>query len=118
MSSDKAKASKSNVDAEMTTGQPVPSSDFTAELKNMFNDFYERSQVDKEENRLQFSELRTAIAVLSNPSPIDSPNILDNTKMSIPDRSKTNRRSTIFFGGSTPLYNKPPSDILPQIQIL
>ena len=123
MSSDDAKASKGKVDTTKATVQPVLTQDFSAQLNSMFNDFYERTKVDKEENRLQFAELRTAISalsnpVMSNPSPIDSPNLSDHSKASIPDRSKTTRRSTIFFGGSTPMYNKPISDIMPQIQIL
>ena len=120
---DKAKASKGKVDTPTATIQPVLTPDFSAQLNSMFNDFYEKTKADKEENRLQFAELRTAISALSNPvmsqpSPIDSPNLSDHLKTSIPDRSKTNRRSTIFFGGSTPMYNKPTSDIMPQIQIL
>ena len=123
MSMDKAKASKGKVDTPTATIQPVLTPDFSAQLNSMFNDFYEKTKADKEENRLQFAELRTAISALSNPvmsqpSPIDSPNLSDHLKTSIPDRSKTNRRSTIFFGGSTPMYNKPTSDIMPQIQIL
>ena len=80
MSTDKAKASKGKVDAPTATVQPVLTPNFSAQLNSMFNDFYEKTKADKEENRLQFAELRTAISALSNPvmsqpSPIDSPNL-------------------------------------------
>lgn len=50
MSSDDAKASKGKVDTTKATVQPVLTQDFSAQLNSMFNDFYERTKVDKEEN--------------------------------------------------------------------
>ena len=104
MSTDEPKASKGKVDTAKATVQPLLTRDFSAQLNSMFNDFYERTRVDKEENRLQFAELRKAIPALSkpnisNPSQIVGPNLSDHTK-TILDRSETNRRSTICFGGS------------------
>lgn len=128
MSSDKAKAVKKQ-DADKAIASSESSNNITAELKSMFNDFYVQIQNDQEANRLQFNELRTAIDALSKPSPQNSPNVMDETQMPIPDvmdetqtpipnRFEPNRRSTIFFGGSTPPYNKLASNAQPQIQIL
>ena len=121
MSSDKAKAFKKQ-DADKAIAESESSNKFTAELKGMFSDFYVQIKQDQEANRLQFTELRTAIDALNKQSPQSSPNVMDQTQTPIPDRSEPNRRSTIFFGGSTPPYNSlasnAPPQIQPQIQIL
>ena len=84
----------------------------------MFDDFYVQIQHDQEANRLQFTKLRTAIDALNKLSPQNSPNVKDETQMPIPNRFEPNRRSTIFFCGSTPPYNKLASNAQPQVQIL
>ena len=105
-------------DEYQAIAQPELSNNFTAELKSMFNDFYVQIQQDQEANRLQFTELRTAIDALNKQSPKNSPNLMDETQTPIPNRFEPNRRSTIFFCGSTPPYNKLASNAHPQIQIL
>ena len=110
-------------DEDQAIAQSELSNNLTAELKSMFNDFYVQIQQDQEANRLQFTELRTAIDALNKQSPQNSPNVMDETQTPIPNRFEPNRRSTIFFGGSThggstPPYNKLASNAHPQIQIL
>lgn len=110
-------------DENQAIAQPESSNNFTADLKSMFNDFYVQIQQDQEANRLQFTELRSAIDAMKKPSSQNSPNVMDETQTPIPNRFESNRRSTIFFGGSirggsTPPYNKLASNAHPQIQIL
>jgi hypothetical protein len=131
MSSDKAKAVKKQdadkaiapseskkQDSDQAIAPSGSDNNFTAELKSMFNDFYVQIKTDQEANRLQFTELRMAIDALNKQSPQNSPNVMDETQTPIPDRFESNRRSTIFFGGSTSTYNKLASNAQPQIQIL
>jgi hypothetical protein len=135
MSSDKAKAFKKQdadkaiaqseskkKDTDTAIAESESSNNFTAELKSMLNGFYVQIRQDQEANRLQFTELRTAIDALNKQSPQNSPNVMDQTQTPFPDRSEPNRRSTIFFGGSTPAYNSlspnAPPQTQPQIQIL
>jgi hypothetical protein len=98
MSSDKAKAFKKQ-DADTAIAESESSNNFAAELKSMYNDFYVQIKHDQEANRLQFTELRTAIDALNKQSPQNNPNVMDQTQTPIPDRSEPNRRSTISFGG-------------------
>ena len=56
MSTDDAKPSKGKVDTTKAIVQPVLTPDLSAQLNSMFNDFYERSKADKEENKLQFAD--------------------------------------------------------------
>jgi hypothetical protein len=129
MSSDKAKAFKKQdadkaiaqseskkQDTDTAVADSDSSNNFKAELKSIFNEFYVQIKHDQEANRLQFNEMRTAIGALNKQSPQNSPNVMDQTQTPIPDRSEPNRRSTIFFGGSTPSYNNLASNAQPQTQ--
>jgi hypothetical protein len=129
MSSDKAKAFKKQdgdksiaqseskkQDTDTAIAESESSNIFTAELKSNFNDFYVQIKHGQEANRLQFTELRTVTVAINKQSPQNSLNVMDQTQTPIPDRSESNRRSTIFFGGSTPPYNKLASNPQPQVQ--
>jgi hypothetical protein len=118
MSTDKAKAPRPKPDADKAVSQSDLGQNIALDIKSMFSEFYAKNLADQEANKLQFSEMRSAIAALSNPPTTASPNVLDDLQTPIPDRSKANRRSTIFFGGTTPPYNRQPSDPPSQIQIL
>lgn len=96
------------LDENQAIAQPESSNNFTADLKSMFNDFYVQIQQDQEANRLQFTELRSAIDAMNKPSSQNSPNVMDETQTPIPNRFESNRRSTIFFGGSTRGGSTPP----------
>ena len=56
-------------DEDQTIVQSELSNNLTAELKSVFNDFYVPFQQDQEANRLQFTELRTAIDALNKQQP-------------------------------------------------
>jgi hypothetical protein len=115
---DKAIAQSESIkqDTDTAVAESESSNNFKAELKSMFNELYVQIKHDQEANKLQFAEMRTAIGALNKQSPQNSPNVMDQTQTPIPDRSEPNRRSTIFFGGSTPSYNTLASNAKPQTQ--
>ena len=87
-----------------------PAVDSQLDMMLMFKQFMKSSQEDRIRNSNEFTELRSAIALISRGSPqisLDSP---------IPDRANANRRSSIFFG--SPLPKERESTTKTQIQVL
>ena len=92
--------------------------DGNAEFRAMIMEFCQQSTRDQGTNRAEMSELRSAIASLSKQPLQESPFSLNEIESPYEDRSKSNRRSTIFFGQSSPTNERKPSTAQPSIQIL
>ena len=92
--------------------------DKDAEFRSMITSFCRQSVIDQEENRAAISELRSSIASLSKQPPQETSFTLDETESPYEDRSKGNRRSTIFFGQSSPTSEKQSPSLQPRIQVL
>jgi hypothetical protein len=80
--------------------QPVVATTAQADtdLRTMFAQFLQSANDDRMRTSKELSDLRTSIASLAKGSPqmsVDSP---------IPDRSNTNRRSSMFFGSPEPKF--------------
>ena len=103
MSQDNSKNSSNNespCDSDLKVEDP---------LRAMFAQFMQSCTEERNRNSTEFAEIRSAIATLSRGSPLIS---LDSP---VPDRTKINRRSSMFFGS-------PPRDYdihtKTQIQVL
>lgn len=88
--------------------------DKDAEFRSMITSFCRQSVIDQEENRAAISELRSSIASLSKQPPQETSFTLDETESPYEDRSKGNRRSTIFFGQSSPTSEKQSPSLQPR----
>ena len=80
--------------------------------------FCQQSVRSQESNREDITELRAAIASLSMKPGDESPYSLGDIETPVADRSKSDRRSTIFFGQSLSPDDKQTSSQQPRIQIL
>ena len=89
-----------------------------AEFRAMITLFCQQSVKNQESNREDITELRAAIASLSMKPGNESPYSLGDIETPVADRSKSDRRSTIFFGQSSSPDDKQPSSQQPRIQIL
>jgi hypothetical protein len=92
--------------------------DKDAEFRSMITSFCQQSVKDQEDNRAAISELRSAISALSKQPPQETSFSLDEAESPYEDRSKSNRRSTIFFGQSSPTREKQSPTQQPRIQVL
>ena len=89
-----------------------------AEFRAMVTQFCQQSVKNQVSNREDITELRAAIASLSKKPGHESPYSLGDIETPVADRSKSDRRSTIFFGQSSSPEDKQPSSQQPRIQIL
>ena len=92
--------------------------DKDAEFKAMITNFCQQSVKDQEANRAEISELRSAIESLTKQPPEERSSSLDEIESPYVDRSKGNRRSTIFFGQSSPTSEKQSPSQQHRIQVL
>ena len=92
--------------------------DKDAEFRFMITSFCRQSVKDQEENRAAISELRSSIASLSKQPPQETSFSLDEMESPYQDRLKGNRRSTIFFGQSSPTGEKQSPSQQSRIQVL
>ena len=92
--------------------------DKDAEFRSMITSFCQQSVKDQEDNRAAISELRSAMASLSKQPPQETSFSLDEAESPYEDRSKGNRRSTIFFGQSSPTSEKQSLSQQSRIQVL
>ena len=93
-----------------TNSKDEKTTDSQLDMMLMFKQFMKSSQEDRIRNSNEFTELRSAIALISRGSPqisLDSP---------IPDRANANRRSSMFFG--SPFPKEGESTTKTQIQVL
>lgn len=111
----KSEPGKPSPKSEMPSGQE---DDGNAEFRAMITQFCQQSVKEQQANKAEMAELRTVVDSLSKKAAQESLFSPDEIETPIADRSKGNRRSTIFFGQSSPTDEMQPPSQQPRIQIL